>query len=424
MVVRGVDSTSVLDRIEGGLLRGRMPKATAQGPRDVLIGEPLARAFDVDTGDKVTLYLVLGKEDIRPRPMTVAGIYQTGLQEFDQRQVWISAAQMQDAAARGAEAQIVFSDNDAGQPTRAMGQVFGRDPRGLGWRGRWAQSGHGRRSLSLQDASRQDTHVWIAGTGALADTARLWWAEGQWQTSVSSGSHRQVADGYDVWTTSLADVPEVQESLFRTIPYDWSATRVDQQHPEMFSWLRMLDLNVEVIVGLMVLISIVNMTSALLIIMLERRAQVGVWKALGMTDQAVVKTFMWHATRILGQGFAVGNVLALTLVAIQSTWQCVPRRSRSLLRGRRPRLARCTAHCGHGIGGLWAVRGGHAPARALERTHPSLTNFAHVMSQAPLGVSPPKLNALTSTPRGIFSPSLPSMWTPCARPATDATSSQ
>ena len=116
----------------------------------------------------------------------------------------------------------------------------------------------------------------------------------------------------------------MQESLFRTIPYDWSATRVDQQHPEMFSWLRMLDLNVEVIVGLMVLISIVNMTSALLIIMLERRAQVGLWKALGMTDQAVVRTFMWHATRILGQGFAVGNAIALFLIAIQSTWKCVP----------------------------------------------------------------------------------------------------
>ena len=322
--VRGVDSTSVLDRIEGGLLRGRVPEATTQGPRDVLIGEPLARGFDVDTGDKVTLYLVLGPEDIRPRTMTVAGVYQTGLQEFDQRQVWISAAQMQDATARGAEAQIVLSDDDAGQPTRAIGQVFGRDPRGLVWRGRWAESGHGRRSMPLQDVSRRDTHLWVAGTGALADTARLWWAEDHWQTSVSSGSHRQVADGYDVWTTSLADVPEVQESLFRTIPYDWSATRVDQQHPEMFSWLRMLDLNVEVIVGLMVLISIVNMTSALLIIMLERRSQVGVWKALGMTDQAVVRTFMWHATRILGQGFAVGNVLALTLVAIQSTWQCVP----------------------------------------------------------------------------------------------------
>ena len=69
VVVRGVDSTSVLDRIESGLLRGRLPEVTTQGPRDVLIGEPLARAFDMDTSDNVTLYLVLGKEDIRPRPM-------------------------------------------------------------------------------------------------------------------------------------------------------------------------------------------------------------------------------------------------------------------------------------------------------------------------------------------------------------------
>jgi lipoprotein-releasing system permease protein len=324
VIVRGIDSTSILDRIEAGLLRGHTPSMTDRGSRNIMLGEPLAQAFDVDTGDKVTLYLVLGTEDIRPRPMRVSGIYQTGLQEFDQRHVWIDAGQMQEAAARGAEAQIVLNEDDTGQPTRAVGQVFGRDPRGLGWRGRWAKSGHGRRFLGLQDLSRKTTHLWIAGAGTLADTAQLWWSEGQWQTSVSEGSHRMVADGYDIWTASLKDIPEIQESLFRTIPYDWSATRVDQQHPEMFSWLRMLDLNVEVIVGLMVLISIVNMTSALLIIMLERRAQVGVWKALGMTDQAVVQTFMWHATRILGQGFVLGNAIALTLIAVQSHWKCVP----------------------------------------------------------------------------------------------------
>ena len=71
----------------------------------------------------------------------------------------------------------------------------------------------------------------------------------------------------------------------------------------MFSWLGMLDLNVDVIVGLMVFISIINMTSALLIIILERRQQVGLLKAMGMNDVAIVQTFMWHASRILGQGF-------------------------------------------------------------------------------------------------------------------------
>ena len=119
-------------------------------------------------------------------------------------------------------------------------------------------------------------------------------------------------------------MPLLQERLFQHIPYHWQAARVDQQHPEMFSWLGMLDLNVDVIVGLMVLISIINMTSALLIIILERRSQVGLLKALGMSDGAVVQAFLWHAARILGQGFAWGNLVGLGLVWVQATWKVVP----------------------------------------------------------------------------------------------------
>ena len=92
----------------------------------------------------------------------------------------------------------------------------------------------------------------------------------------------------------------------------------------MFSWLSMLDLNVEVIVGLMVLISIINMTSALLIIILERRRQVGLLKALGMSDGAVVRSFLWHAAGILGKGFLWGNAVGLGLIWVQKTWHVVP----------------------------------------------------------------------------------------------------
>ena len=66
------------------------------------------------------------------------------------------------------------------------------------------------------------------------------------------------------------------------------------------------------------------MTSALLIIILERRSQIGLLKALGMNDGAVVRAFLWHAARILGTGFAWGNVAGLALVWVQATWHVVP----------------------------------------------------------------------------------------------------
>ena len=326
VVIRGLDSTSRVSQIQSGLLRGRLPGDLSMS--EVLIGAPLAQKLELDTASKLTIYMVVGPDDIRPRPMRVCGIYETGLLEFDLRHVWLRARLLQDVASRGAEGQIVVETDDAG--VRAVGQSFGRDERGASWTGQWTNLpdgtlNMGRRAISLDDMPHHAKPMWVVGTGALADTVLLAWGEvGGWEATISKGTHHKVVDGYDVWASSLNDMDVIQERLFRCIPYHWQAARVDQKHPEMFSWLGMLDLNVDVIVGLMVLISIINMTSALLIIILERRSQIGLLKALGMSNSAVVRAFLWHAARILALGFTWGNVAGLGLTWLQYTWKLVP----------------------------------------------------------------------------------------------------
>ena len=326
VVIRGLDSTSRVNRIQNGLLRGRMPSLSSS--THIIIGEPLARTLNLDTGDRVTAYIVVGPDNIRPRPMRIVGIYETGLLEFDQRHVWVAAGLLQDAAARGAEGQVVLEATPRGM--RAVGQAFGKTEQGSKWTGRWDNlpggvSSSGRRSLSMASQPLKARPMWIVGEGALADTVIVQWSDSSgWHARISNGTHRKVADGYDLWAGGLEGLPELQSRLFEAIPYNWQAARVDQQHPEMFSWLGMLDLNVDVIVGLMVLISIINMTSALLIIILERRQQVGLLKAMGMNDVAIVQTFMWHASRILGQGFLWGNVAGLGMTWVQAQWRVVP----------------------------------------------------------------------------------------------------
>ena len=328
VVIRGLDTTSFVPRILDGLVVGRFP--SLESNQEILVGKPLANKLDLDTSSRVTLNIVIGSnsQDIRPRPLKVVGIYETGLLEFDERYVWISSTAIQDVCNRGAEGQVQI-EMDSLKGWLAVGQAFGANGNTPQGGGRWIWN-HGMRTsrrstLNLKNIDASDSPMWIVGSENLADTVKLKWeSELGWTAPVSKGSHYRVVDGIDVWGESLDALNELQSKIRAVIPYDWSTMTVMAMHPEKFGWLDMLDLNVDVIVGLLVLISIINMTSALLIIILERRSQIGLLKALGMKGTDVLKVFVWHAGKILGTGFVWGNVIGLILVGAQSFWAIVP----------------------------------------------------------------------------------------------------
>jgi lipoprotein-releasing system permease protein len=154
---------------------------------------------------------------------------------------------------------------------------------------------------------------------ALPDTAWLHESNGIWRAEHTAPAWEKAASGYEVYLEKDADLWTTEANVYAALPLGWVTQTVTQQAPEMFTWLGMLDLNVEIIIGLMVLISIINMTSALLILILERRPMVGMLKALGMSDGQVLRIFIWQASRILSKGFWIGNALGLLVVYVQST---------------------------------------------------------------------------------------------------------
>jgi lipoprotein-releasing system permease protein len=98
---------------------------------------------------------------------------------------------------------------------------------------------------------------------------------------------------------------------------------VREKFPEIFAWLELLDTNVVVVIVLMVLVAIINMTSALLIIILERTNMIGVLKALGGTDGMIQRVFLIDAAYILGIGIILGDVLGIGLALVQQKFQLV-----------------------------------------------------------------------------------------------------
>ena len=95
-----------------------------------------------------------------------------------------------------------------------------------------------------------------------------------------------------------------------------SAT-VDEQNPQIFTWLDLLDINVWIILALMVYVTGFTSISGLLIIILERVQMIGILKALGARNSLVRHTFLWFAVFIVGKGMVWGNVLGIGICLLQ-----------------------------------------------------------------------------------------------------------
>lgn len=99
----------------------------------------------------------------------------------------------------------------------------------------------------------------------------------------------------------------------------FSSRTILEAYPQVFSWLELLDINVWIILGLMVLLAGFTMTSGLLIIILERAQMIGLLKALGARNGTIRKTFLWFSVFILGRGLLWGNIIGLFIVIVQMT---------------------------------------------------------------------------------------------------------
>ena len=132
--------------------------------------------------------------------------------------------------------------------------------------------------------------------------------------------------GAEITVNDFNRVNEVEDILVhkvnRTIDKygeTYSSKTIQEINPQIFSWLDLLDLNVWIILALMIAVAGVTMISGLLIIILERTTMIGVLKALGARNRVVRHSFMWFAVFIIGKGMIIGNIIALGLIALQST---------------------------------------------------------------------------------------------------------
>ena len=236
LMLKGVDSLYNLESYSISLLQGSLPELTGKAPsNEVMVSRSLADVLQLKVGDKITSYFP--DEQLKVRRFSVTGIFDTGLEKFDQ----------------------YLAIGDIRQVVRLNG---------------WGNQLSGY-EIFLNNESAE----------------------------VSPEQEDAIAEV--IYKNSLTEDPEV------------AAVVLQEKYYYLFDWLNLLDLNVVIVLSLMIAVAGFNMVSSLLIMLFERISQIGLLKALGMTNMAVAKVFVAKAAMVVLKGMLWGNVLALSFCIVQ-----------------------------------------------------------------------------------------------------------
>lgn len=123
--------------------------------------------------------------------------------------------------------------------------------------------------------------------------------------------------GYEIFLNDYHSMDKVNDEIFATLPGEWGSRTIRDLYPNIFDWLRLQDVNRNVVLGVMIIIAIINLITCLIIMVLERTRMIGVLKAVGATDWTVQKIFTYQGVIISAVGIFLGLLIGLGICVIQ-----------------------------------------------------------------------------------------------------------
>jgi lipoprotein-releasing system permease protein len=269
------------------------------------------------------------KENHRQRSFRVCGIFDTGLEDFDKQLVFADLKDVQKLYGWGLRVGLSVDSVAVNDSVSVYALASGGDGElTFQWSDtRWLGPGPHRMHIV------GDTSISLV-VGDLSETkpaeAQISWKRNMLVPNVYSTETRidnsdgDYIGGYEVNIRDYDELRRSQDELQAVVTSRFlQAQKITDRNHDIFAWLEMLDINVAIIILLMVVVSIINMTSALLIIILERQSMIGLLKALGIADGAVMRIFVQNAAWIIGKGMLIGNAVGMGLAFIQWKWSVV-----------------------------------------------------------------------------------------------------
>ncbi len=332
IILKGVTEDYNWDFFKKNMVAGSIPEYRLnQTSNELLISTFLAGRLGVEIEEKLTIYFQNAKGGMSQRNFVVSGTYNTGLQDLDEQFLIAHIDQIKKINQWGLNANLRVIGCENGRVKLKATGFGGKDRVKLIW-STDSLRGEGPYEFCLNE----DTLIYVVAKEAksISDTAFFNFQRGESQldgscecppdsllkTFNSGGSGKYYTGGFEVILDRFESLDEMERIIYEHLNYDLRTSTIRQKSPEIFNWLEMLDLNTVIIISLMILISVINMTSALLILIMERTTMIGLLRAIGASGALVRNIFLIQAGYIILFGMAVGNVIGIGICLLQQRY--------------------------------------------------------------------------------------------------------
>ena len=335
---------------------------------DLLISSRIARDLNYKVGDEIRAFFV--KKQPVKRMFKVVGIYETGLEEFDKKIVIGDLKNIQRLNDWGIQASIALDDTLNSGYLLIRGNITGGNGNYRYDWGNGYQTAPGLSFCPVKDTVirliASDFSTSIEGKNELTsipDTAYLsikvqgeglsfcdykLTSDGEiirtflnkkgtkytlacsskkliFEQTDGKGSCQNYVSGFEIMVDDWDHLNQTINNLKREIEFqpaenleELKVTSIMDNEADIFVWLGFLDLNVLIILILMIVIGIINMGSALLVLILIRTNFIGMLKAMGATNWSIRKIFLYQGAFLIGKGMIIGNIIGLSFCFLQS----------------------------------------------------------------------------------------------------------
>ena len=360
VVMKGVVEEYDWTFIKEHLVSGRVLNFQ-QKQEELVLSKRMADQLNYSLNDTISVYYVKNQPVLRK--YKVVGIYQTGLEEYDQKLVFCRLPEVQKMNDFGIKTKIIIDDKlsngkivlKAGVEGKASNLLYdwGAGPDIYGGFYLPYLSDTNFRLIVYQSDPLKGTqtpidtsYIQINCSQAFVSSSALLQDENgelikesiginsyQMTSSLATvevteteglGTGKNFVSGFEVQITDWNQLKHVEEELRSIIemrPNEnnelMQVSSILDTERDLFAWLSFLDYNVYIIIFLMLLIGVINVGSAMLVLIVVRTNLIGLLKAMGARDWSIRKLFLYQAAHLIGRGLLYGNSVAFVLCFIQ-----------------------------------------------------------------------------------------------------------